>query len=268
MTDAPDTRAQASAGTLCLDFKLFATWELSLTAIRLLALDHVFDDVAAPVFYGGLVVMFAAFVFTAINHRRHHNWHWPGLDQDSVQRTLFVAAGFVIFCLVARSGMPPFTRAGTPEIFFVFSLFAFALLYSMNIVQWSREQFDECCGEAKAKAADDDEPTWMRLVRGAYLTALPLVVLEGVAAVVVDIRVKENATHIRTASHIILLNDHGRHYWLTPEQWQLFHGLMQPLNYTIPAMILGGLFLRHVLNVKLFPFLDGIGALLSPADSE
>lgn len=107
----------------------------------------------------------------------------------------------------------------------------------------------------------------MRFVRGAYLTALALVVLEAIAAFVVNINVKENATPVRTASHIMLLNDHGRHFWLTPSQWQLFHGLMQPLGYTVPAIILGGLFLRHVLNVKLFPSTDGMTTLFSRNDS-
>ena len=49
--------------------------------------------------------------------------------------------------------------------------------------------------------------------------------------------------------------------------WQLFHGLMQPLGYTVPAIILGGLFLRHVLNVKLFPSTNGMTALFSRNDS-
>ena len=71
----------------------------------------------------------------------------------------------------------------------------------------------------------------------------------------------------RLIMHIVLLNDHGRHYWLTPGQWEMFHGLMQPLGYTVPAIVLGGLFLSHVLNVKLFPFLGGMGALFSRNDS-
>ena len=91
--------------------------------------------------------------------------------------------------------------------------------------------------------------------------------LEAIAAFAVNIDVKQNATPVRTASHIVLLNDHGRHYWLTPGQWEMFHGLMQPLGYTVPAIVLGGLFLSHVLNVKLFPFLGGMGALFSRNDS-
>jgi len=268
MTDAPDTQAPADNSTLCLDFKLFATWQLSLVAIRILALQHLLDDVPALIYYGALLAMLAAFVLAAVEHRRTHNWRWPGLDQDAVQRSLIVAGGIFAFLLLASRAMPPFTRAGVPEIAFAFSMFAFALLYATKIAQWSRAEFEACCTTPAAATQDDDgEPGWMRFVRGAYLTAAPLVVLEAIAAFAVNIDVKQNATPVRTASHIVLLNDHGRHYWLTPGQWEMFHGLMQPLGYTVPAIVLGGLFLSHVLNVKLFPFLGGMGALFSRNDS-
>ena len=126
MTDAPDTQAPADNSTLCLDFKLFATWQLMLVAIPILALAHLFDDVPALLYYGVLLAILAAFVLAAIEHRRTHNWRWPGLDQDAVQRALIVAGGIFAFLLLASRAMPPFTRAGVPEIAFAFSMFAFA----------------------------------------------------------------------------------------------------------------------------------------------
>jgi len=267
MTDAPHTQAPADNSTLCLDFKLFATWQLSLIGIRLLALQHAFDDVPAPLFYGALALVFAAFVVTAVEYRRARHWRWPGLDQDSLQRALMVTAGIVAFLVFARRGMPAYTRAGIPEILFAFSLFAFAILYSLKIADWSRSEFDACCNHAAPPESDDAEPGWMRIARGAYLTAVPLVLAEAVVTIVADIRIKANASAVRTLQHSVVLNDHGRHYWLTPDQSATFHSLMDTLNLTVPAVILTGLFLRHVLNVRLFPFLDGFGALFSRNDS-
>jgi hypothetical protein len=266
MTDAPDTQAPADNSSLCLDFKLFTTWQPSLIVIRLLALQHVFDSIPAALFYGCLLLALAAFVFTAIEHRRAHNWRWQGPDRDSIQRTAIVVAGILAFLVFASRGMPAYTRAGVPEILFVVSLFAFAILYALKIANWTRAEFEACCSAPAAKP-DDGEPGWMRIARAAYLTAVPLVVLEVLATMVVDVRIKANASPVRTLSHFIVLTDHHRHFWLTPDQSDLFHSLMDTVNITVPALILSGIFLRHVLNVKLFPALGGFGALLSRNNS-
>jgi hypothetical protein len=268
MTDAPDTQTPSDTGSICLDFKLFATWQLSLMALGMLARAHLFDEIAAPVFYGALLVYFLALLFVAVHHRRKHNWRWPGVDDDAVQHTLVVAGGACVFMVIGWHGMPPLTRAGVPTNLFAVSLFAFAILYAMNIAQWGQAQFDACCGETETSTDSDEEPRWMRFVRGTWLTALALTVADVAASMFVDITVKQNAAAVRDALHTVLLDDHGRHFWLTPQQSDLFHALMQSAGFTVPAVLLSGVFLRNVLGVKLFPFLDGMSALFARKNSE
>ncbi len=268
MTDAPDTQTPSRTGSICLDFKLFGTWQLSLIAFGMLARERLFDGISAPVYYAALLVYFLALLFAAVSHRRKHNWRWPGVDDDAVQHTLVVAGGACVFAVIGWHGMPPLTRAGVPSILFAVSLFAFAILYAMNVAQWGQAQFDACCGEAETNMDSDEEPGWMRFVRCAWLTALALTVADVAASMFVDVTVKQNAAAVRDALHTVLLDDHGRHFWLTPQQSDLFHALMQSAGFTVPAVLLSGVFLRNVLGVKLFPFLSGIGRLSTHNDSE
>jgi hypothetical protein len=264
MPPVSDSTSPKGTAALCLDFKLFAAWQMSLMLAGVFARDHAFDIIDDRMFYGALAVWFVALVSAAVLHRRGRNWRWPELTDDSIKHALLVGGVGGALLVLFSSHAPAMTRASATTAIFACSLVAFALLYALKIAQWDQNQFAACCGEpappADLDSDNDNEPGWKRFARGTYLTLLPLVVLEGIAAIVVDVWVKQQASPWRTATHTMMLLDHRTKLWLTPGQWNLFHAFMQPLDYSVPVLVIGGLFLNHVLDVKLFPGLKGMFA--------
>jgi hypothetical protein len=238
---------------MALDYKLFFVYHGSMMALFMFSgLLHISIQV-------GLVAALACgLTVISIRHRKQNQWHWPGVgNKEILSAAISLALGlFFLGAITPRISplnpriFPWFAAGGGMTLFFFLSY--------LNISYPSKDRFLSHCGERASEPPQAEEGAprelgWKRTIRIIFSIYFMAVWIVGVSFFwQYSIAIRDSSPE-PTPARTEKIVDHGKTFYITPEQERIVSILKRSMTIGIPSAMFLGFLLHFIVGVKLFP---------------
>ena len=96
------------------------------------------------------------------------------------------------------------------------------------------------------------EPRWHRIVRALYLVMFVLVWFEAVGCFVYFMILSRAGSPVATNELAAGIVNHGHVFYVATRQKRFYEMLLTTMQFGIPGIMATGLFLHHVVRVRIF----------------